>query len=63
MVKKLDLILVEKYPLVRLMKYTKPMGKVIANVCEYCGKPQGNSYVSRELQLWKYYGRKEEERR
>jgi len=62
MIEKLDLILVEKYPLVRLIKYPKPIGRVIANFCEHCGKPQGNSYISRELQLWKYYGRKEEGR-
>ena len=28
-----------------------------------CGKPQENSYVSRELQLLTYYGKKEEERK
>ena len=47
-IKKLDKILMEKYPFVQTIHY-KVAGDVIANTCVHCNKPQGNSYVLEQL--------------
>jgi hypothetical protein len=61
MIDKLDSLLLKEYSFVN-RTYTKSMGKVIANTCINCNKPQGNSHVAHELSDLMAPWKKEEEK-